>query len=118
MSDERLLDGKAASILNRMDAQNLISVAPERWARACGHLRQELETVIAAANDTLTREVERRREAEAEAAWLHRLVQWCRPRMRRYGKALDSYLAAGPTDAPNDPPITGQVGRQGGSHDA
>ena len=103
---------------------------PESWAKvrldliavgsiaqACNVLEMALQDIARLAAE-YTHEVARRRETEAEAAWLRRLVQWCRPRMRRYGKTLDGYLAAGPTDAPNDPPIAAAVDRQGGSHDA
>ncbi len=43
---------------------------------------------------------------ERENAWLRRLLQWCRPRLKQpfYAGQLDRALAAGPTDAPTDEP--------------
>lgn len=44
-----------------------------------------------------------RDEAERRSAWQERLLSWCRPRLRnQYSGTLDSYIAAGVTDAPTD----------------
>ena len=39
-----------------------------------------------------------------EAAWLRRLLTWCRPRLSKdvYRGALDNYLERGPTPGPSD----------------
>jgi|GEM_PF-4004395 len=86
-------------------------------ADATAKARLALEEPESPPVDRCEEQVHRAVAAEKEAAWLRRLIQWCRPRLRReqHDDALDRYLAAGPTDAPDDPPIAASVERQGGS---